>query len=63
MHSANGETNIFDASLLRLEVRIEFNLPKNLEKDRMKSASLAFFGRDLFNFTKFLVLILKEESK
>ncbi|MFV5695953.1 SusC/RagA family TonB-linked outer membrane protein [Flavobacterium sp. LB3P122] len=52
---SNGETNIFDASFIKLrEVRIEFNLPNSLlKKVGMKSASLAFYGRDLFNFTKF----------
>ena len=52
---SNGETNIFDASFIKLrEVRVEFNLPSSLlKKIGMKSASLAFYGRDLFNFTKF----------
>ena len=51
----NGETNIFDASFIKIrEVRIEFNLPDSvLKKIGMKSASIALYGRDLFNFTKF----------
>jgi hypothetical protein len=45
------------------EVRVEFNL-QPFEKIGINQPGLAFFfGRDLFNFTKFLVLILKEESK
>jgi TonB-linked SusC/RagA family outer membrane protein len=51
----NGETNIFDASYIKLrEIRIEFNIPNSLlNRTGIKSASLAFYGRDLFNFTKF----------
>jgi TonB-linked SusC/RagA family outer membrane protein len=51
----NGETNIFDASFLKIrEARIEFNLPnKLLNRIGIQSGNLAFFGRDLFNFTKF----------
>ncbi len=52
---SNAETNIFDASFLKIrEVRIEFNLPtKWLNSIGIQKTSLAFFGRDLFNFTKF----------
>ncbi|GAB3276966.1 SusC/RagA family TonB-linked outer membrane protein [Larkinella harenae] len=52
---ANAETNIFDASFLKIrEVRLEFNLPANLlRKLAVRQTSLAFYGRDLFNFTKF----------
>ena len=52
---SNAETNIFDASFLKIrEVRIEFNLPtKWLNGIGIQKTSLAFFGRDLFNFTKF----------
>lgn len=52
---SNAETNVFDASYLKLrEARIEFNLPsKWLGKSGFKSVALAFYGRDLFNITKF----------
>ncbi|MCF0063774.1 SusC/RagA family TonB-linked outer membrane protein [Dyadobacter chenwenxiniae] len=52
---ANAETNIFDASFLKIrELRIEFNLPQAvLSRIGVRQTSLAFFGRDLFNFTKF----------
>lgn len=52
---SNAETNVFDASYLKLrEARVEFNLPaKWLGKSGFKSVALAFYGRDLFNFTKF----------
>jgi len=51
----NAETNIFDASFLKIrEMRVEFNLPAlMLNKLGVRQTSLAFFGRDLFNFTKF----------
>ncbi|PWJ55323.1 TonB-linked SusC/RagA family outer membrane protein [Dyadobacter jejuensis] len=53
--SSNAETNTFDASFLKIrEVRMEFNLPPAfLEKLGVQKTSLALFGRDLFNFTKF----------
>ena len=52
---ANAETNIFDASFLKIrEARVEFNLPAALlNRFGVRQTSLAFFGRDLFNFTKF----------
>jgi len=52
---SNAEVNIFDASFLKIrEVRVEFNLPKKLtDRLRMQQTSIAVYGRDLFNFTKF----------
>jgi hypothetical protein len=52
---SNAETNIFDASFLKIrEVRLEFNLPnKWLNGIGVQKTSIAFFGRELFNFTKF----------
>jgi TonB-linked SusC/RagA family outer membrane protein len=52
---SNAEMNIFDASFLKIrEVRVEFNLPKKLiQKAGMQQTSVAVYGRDLFNFTKF----------
>jgi TonB-linked SusC/RagA family outer membrane protein len=52
---SNAENNIFDASYLKLrEARIEFNLPQRwLQKIRMEQASIALYGRDLFNITNF----------
>jgi TonB-linked SusC/RagA family outer membrane protein len=52
---SNAETNIFDASFLKIrEVRLEFNLPNGaLKKLGVQRTSIAFWGRDLFNFTKF----------
>ncbi|WP_245893728.1 SusC/RagA family TonB-linked outer membrane protein [Sphingobacterium gobiense] len=52
---ANLETNSFDASYLKLrEVRLEFGLPKALvSRWKMNSASVAFFGRDLFMWSDF----------
>ncbi len=52
---SNAETNIFDASFLKIrEVRFEFNLPASLlGRMGVRQTSLALFGRDLFNFTKF----------
>lgn len=51
----NTETNIFDASYLKLrEARIEFNLPaKFLSKLNIQQTSIAVYGRDLFNITDF----------
>jgi TonB-linked SusC/RagA family outer membrane protein len=51
----NAETNVFDASYLKLrEVRLEFNLPvRLLAKAGLKQTSVALYGRDLFNITKF----------
>ncbi len=52
---SNAETNIFDASFLKIrEVRFEFNLPQRLlSKLGIRQTSVALFGRDLFNFTRF----------
>lgn len=52
---SNAEVNVFDASFLKIrEVRLEFNLPSDLlRKVGVRSTSIALFGRDLFNFTKF----------
>ncbi|HEU4471563.1 MAG TPA: SusC/RagA family TonB-linked outer membrane protein [Flavisolibacter sp.] len=52
---SNAETNIFDASFLKIrEVRVEFNLPKQLlSKVGIKQTTVAVYGRELFNFTKF----------
>ncbi|MBC7912658.1 MAG: SusC/RagA family TonB-linked outer membrane protein [Pyrinomonadaceae bacterium] len=52
---SNAEVNIYDASFLKIrEVRAEFNLPKKLiQKAGMQQTSIAIYGRDLFNFTKF----------
>ncbi len=51
----NAETNVFDATYLKLrEARVEFNLPvKLLAKAGFKQTSIAIYGRDLFNITKF----------
>ena len=52
---SNAETNIFDASYLKLrEARIEYNLPQNmLSKIGIRQTSIAVYGRDLFNITSF----------
>lgn len=52
---ANAETNIFDASFLKIrEARVEFNLPPSLlNRIGVRQTSLALFGRDLVNFTRF----------
>ncbi|RDB07779.1 SusC/RagA family TonB-linked outer membrane protein [Runella aurantiaca] len=52
---SNAEVNIFDASFLKIrEVRFEFNLPpKLLNRVGVRQTSVALFGRELFNFTKF----------
>jgi TonB-linked SusC/RagA family outer membrane protein len=52
---SNTEVNIFDASFLKIrEVRLEFNLPQNLlSRVGIRQTSVALFGRELFNFTKF----------
>ena len=51
----NAETNIFDATYLKLrEARIEYNLPKKfLSKIGVVQSSIALYGRELFNITKF----------
>ena len=52
---SNAEMNIFDASFLKIrEVRLEFGVPRKLvQKLRLQQASIALYGRDLFNFTSF----------
>lgn len=52
---SNAETNIFDASFLKIrEVRFEFNLPARLlSRMGVRKTSVALFGRELFNFTSF----------
>lgn len=52
---SNAETNIFDASYLKLrEVRIEYTLPGQwIEKLSLQQARIALYGRDLFNITSF----------
>jgi TonB-linked SusC/RagA family outer membrane protein len=52
---SNAETNIFDASFLKIrEVRIEYGLPQSIiGKLGLQQATIAIFGRDLFNFTDF----------
>ncbi len=51
----NAEVNIFDASYLKVrEARVEFNLPVRLSgRLGVRQASLALYGRDLYNFTNF----------
>ncbi|HLL95005.1 MAG TPA: SusC/RagA family TonB-linked outer membrane protein [Spirosoma sp.] len=51
----NAETNIFDASFLKIrEARFEFNLPPSLlSRFGVRQTSIALFGRDLVNFTRF----------
>lgn len=51
----NAETNIFDASFIKLrETRFEYNLPLSLiSRIALKKASIALYGRDLLLFTKF----------
>ncbi len=52
---SNAETNIFDASFLKIrEVRFEGNVPQQLlRRTGIRQMSVAVFGRDLFNFTSF----------
>lgn len=52
---SNAETNIFDASFLKIrEARFEFNLPSSLlSRVGVRQTSIALFGRDLYNFTRF----------
>lgn len=52
---SNAETNIFDASYIKIrEARIEYTLPPNtLKKLFIRQTSIALYGRELFNFTKF----------
>ncbi|HMI60185.1 MAG TPA: SusC/RagA family TonB-linked outer membrane protein [Puia sp.] len=53
--NSNAEMNIFDATWLKLrEARLEFNLPPALlSKISIRQASVAIYGRDLLNITKF----------
>jgi hypothetical protein len=52
---SNAETNIFDASFIKIrEIRIEYGLPESfISKLKLRQASIAIYGRELFNFTKF----------
>ncbi len=52
---SNAETNIFSASFLKIrEVRVEYNIPPVfVNKIGLQQATIALFGRDLFNFTDF----------
>ncbi|WKK58438.1 MULTISPECIES: SusC/RagA family TonB-linked outer membrane protein [unclassified Sphingobacterium] len=52
---SNVETNIFDASFLKIrEVRLSYTFPVNLLKQlKLSNASVSLWGRDLFNFTSF----------
>lgn len=50
----NAETNIFDASFIKIrEVRFEYTLPEGYLGKIVQQASIAIYGRELFNFTKF----------
>lgn len=50
----NAETNIFDASFIKIrEVRFEYALPGGSLGKFIQQASIAVYGRELFNFTKF----------
>ncbi|MBC7923645.1 MAG: SusC/RagA family TonB-linked outer membrane protein [Ferruginibacter sp.] len=52
---SNVETNIFDASFIKLrEARIAYSLPPAwLSRTAFKQVSIALYGRDLLLFTKF----------
>src|SRR5687768_15216705 len=52
---SNAETNIFSTTFLKIrEVRGEYSLPGSfLGKLGLQQATIAVFGRDLFNFTDF----------
>ncbi len=52
---SNAEVNIFDASFIKLrEARLEYTLPgKALSGIGVNAASIAVYGRELFNFTRF----------
>jgi len=52
---ANAETNIFDASFLKIrEARLEYSLPNRwIANAKIRNVKVAVYGRDLFNFTKF----------
>lgn len=54
-NDAVAENNIFDASFLKVrEVRVEFNLPPQvLHAIHLQQGSIALYGRDLFDFTRF----------
>lgn len=51
----NAETNIFNASFLKIrEVRLEYGFPTSfVNKLGIQQATIALYGRDLFNFTDF----------
>lgn len=52
---ANAEMNTFDASFLKIrEMRFEYSLPQSwMDRIHFKQTLIAFYGRELFNFTKF----------
>lgn len=52
---ANVETNIFDASFIKIrEMRLEYTFPKQiLKRTFIKGLSMAIYGRDLFNINNF----------
>lgn len=52
---SNAETNILDASFLKIrEVRLAYTLPSDwLNKIKMSNATVALWGRDLYNFNSF----------
>ena len=52
---SNAETNIFDASFIKIrEVRLEYALPaKFISRFKFNQVNIAVYGRELFNFTKF----------
>jgi hypothetical protein len=52
---SNAETNIFDASFIKIrEVRLEYTLPaKFISRFKFNQVNIAVYGRELFNFTKF----------
>jgi len=51
---ANAETNIFDASYVKLrETRVAYTFPKNWMGKVIKDCSIAVYGRDLFVISKF----------
>jgi TonB-linked SusC/RagA family outer membrane protein len=51
----NAEVNIYDCSYIKLrEARIEYNLKRSiLQKIGIQQTSIALYGRDLFNLTRF----------
>jgi TonB-linked SusC/RagA family outer membrane protein len=51
----NAEVNIYDCSFIKLrEARVEYNLTRSiLRKIGIQQTSIALYGRELFNWTKF----------